>query len=163
MKEHLHQLCTFFCFLSSRFYDPGCLLIRKILEAVNHTKPGFVTTRVCRRTLALSVCHLMPLLHALAFFALCFLGSIPGWGTEKPDKSPAARGSLPIHRAELLRSCRRACLEYVDCTLCFSRYVPGTCAALSPGGVALGAPARPGSRAASPPVARSPSVVTSPL
>lgn len=57
MRDYLHQLCTLLLFsLLQVLYDPAAFWIRKILEAIKHTKPGFVTTCVYRRTLALSGC-----------------------------------------------------------------------------------------------------------
>ncbi|XP_060490614.1 uncharacterized protein LOC132680820 [Panthera onca] len=48
--------CSQFELTYTVLYDPGRLLDQKDTEAIKHTKPGFVTTCVFRRTLALSGC-----------------------------------------------------------------------------------------------------------
>lgn len=109
MREYLYQLCTFFHVLSSGcFMTQAAFWIRKILEAVKHTKPGFVITCVCRRTLALSMCHFMPLSRAPLSSWLHFPGSIPGQRMKEATIKPGCLGlSSPTWRwvAVLLCSC----------------------------------------------------------
>lgn len=130
-KRYLFRLCTFFPFLSSRYFvTQAAFWIRKILEAVKHTKPGFITY-VCRRTPALNVCHFMPLSRDPLFTWLHFSGSIPGERMKEATVKPGCLG-LAAHSWRWVAVFLCSCLFRV-CGM----HSQATPAALSPKSVAL--------------------------
>lgn len=147
VRDYLHQLCTFFCSLSSRYFmTQTAFWFRKISEAIKHTKPAFVIMWVFGRTSALSVRHPVPIPCSSVLW-LYFPSPCLGRRWRKAESNLAAWGLLPTRGGEFLCPCGHICWGVWHTLTVSASLSRATPAALSPESVALaglsGQPSQP--------------------